>query len=341
MSFGAPTYFHLLWLLPLLILFYAWAFRRKRRALTLFGNPELMGKMTATTSRTRQVWKTILGILGVLFLVLAAVRPQFGTKLEIARRSGVDIIVVLDTSLSMLTEDIKPNRLERAKQEIRSFIDKLAGDRIGLVAFSGVSFVQCPLTLDYSAAKIFLGVIDTDLIPVPGTAIGAAIRTATKAFNVRERKYKVVVLLTDGEDHTTDPVEAAKKAADEGVRIYTIGLGTRAGELIPVRDARGGVDYKRDRQGTPVKSRLDEATLEKIALATGGKYYRSTVGEMELDRIYEEISTMEKRELRSKKFTRYEERFQYPLFLAIVAFALEALLSDRRRVRREWQGRFM
>jgi len=340
MSFDAPTYFHLLWLLPLLILFYMWAFRRKRRALALFGNPELMGKMTATTSRTRQMWKTTLAILGVLFLVLAIVRPQFGTKLEIARRSGVDIVVVLDTSLSMLTEDIRPNRLERAKQEIRSFIDRLEGDRIGLVAFSGVSFVQCPLTLDYGAAKIFLDVIDTDLVPVPGTAIGEAIRTATKVFNVRERKYKVVLLMTDGEDHTTDPVEAAKKAADEGVRIYTIGLGTRSGELIPVRDA-AGAGYKKDRQGNPVKSSLDEATLEKIALATGGKYYRSTVGEMELDKIYEEISTMEKRELRSKKFARYEERFQYPLLLAIVAFVLEALLSDRRRVRREWQGRFM
>ena len=340
MTFGAPTYFHLLWLLPLLILFYVWAFRRKRRALALFGNPELMGKMTATTSRTRQVWKTVLAILGVLFLVLAIVRPQFGTKLEIARRSGVDIVVVLDTSLSMLTEDIRPNRLERAKQEIRSFIDRLAGDRIGLVAFSGVSFVQCPLTLDYGAAKIFLDVIDTDLIPVPGTAIGEAIRTATKVFNVRERKYKVVLLMTDGEDHTTDPVDAAEKAADEGVRIYTIGLGTRAGELIPVHDATGA-GYKKDRQGNPVKSSLDEATLEKVALATGGKYYRSTVGEMELDKIYEEISTMEKRELRSKKFARYEERFQYPLFLAIVAFALEAFLSDRRRVRREWLGRFM
>ena len=340
MSFGTPTYFHLLWLLPLLILFYLWAFRRKRRALALFGNPELMGKMTATTSRTRQVWKTTLAVLGVLFLVLAIVRPQFGTKLEIARRSGVDIVVVLDTSLSMLTEDIRPNRLERAKQEIRSFIDRLAGDRIGLVAFSGVSFVQCPLTLDYGAAKIFLDVIDTDLIPVPGTAIGEAIRTATKVFNVRERKYKVVLLMTDGEDHTTDPVDAAKKAADEGVRIYTIGLGTRAGELIPVRDATGA-GYKKDRQGNPVKSSLDEATLEKVALATGGKYYRSTVGEMELDKIYEEISTMEKRELRSKKFARYEERFQYPLLLAIVAFVLEALLSDRRRVRREWLGRFM
>ena len=341
MSFGAPIYFHLLWLLPLLIAFYVWAFRRKRRALSIFGNPELMGKMTATTSRTRQVWKTILALCGVLFFTLAVVRPQFGTKLEIARRSGVDIMIVLDTSLSMLAEDIKPNRLERAKQEIRSFIDRLAGDRIGLVAFSGVSFVQCPLTLDYGAAKIFLDVIDTDLIPVPGTAIGEAIRTATKGFNVQERKHKAIVLLTDGEDHMSDPVEAAKRAADEGVRVYTIGLGTRAGELIPVRDERGGVDYKKNRQGDPVKSRLDEATLEKIALMTGGKYYRSTVGEMELDKIYEEISTMEKRELRSKKFARYEERFQYPLFLAIVAFALEAFLSDRRRVRREWLGRFM
>ena len=341
MSFGAPTYFHLLWLLPLLIAFYVWAFRRKRRALSIFGNPELMGKMTATTSRTRQVWKTILALCGVLFFTLAVVRPQFGTKLEIARRSGVDIMIVLDTSLSMLAEDIKPNRLERAKQEIRSFIDRLAGDRIGLVAFSGVSFVQCPLTLDYGAAKIFLDVIDTDLIPVPGTAIGEAIRTATKGFNVQERKHKAIILLTDGEDHMSDPVEAAKRAADEGVRVYTIGLGTRAGELIPVRDERGGVDYKKNRQGDPVKSRLDEATLEKIALMTGGKYYRSTVGEMELDKIYEEISTMEKRELRSRKFTRYEERFQYPLFLAIVVFALEALLSDRRNVRREWRGRFM
>lgn len=341
MRFADATYFHLLWLLPVLALFYAYAFRRKRRALAMFGNPLLMAKMTATTSKERQTWKAVLVLVGTGFVILTVVRPQFGTKLKVAARTGVDVIIALDTSASMLAEDVKPSRLERAKYEISAFIDHLEGDRVGLVAFSGGSFVQCPLTLDYGAAKLFLEVLDARTIPVPGTDISGAIGTAMRAFNIEERKYKVVVLLTDGEDHQGDPTKAAKEAAEQGIRIHTIGFGTRDGELIreynPDKSVKG---YKQDREGNIVKTRLDEKTLERIALLTEGSYHRGSVGETELDEIYREISQMEKKELQSKRFAQYEDRFQYFLLWAIVALGAEVALSDRKRIKKEWTGRF-
>ena len=341
MRFAYPTYFHLLWLIPILILFYVHIFRRKQKALAVFGNPVLMDKMTATTSKKRQVWKVILIIAGIFFLVLSIVQPQFGTKLKVATRTGVDIIIALDTSKSMLAEDVKPNRLERAKYEISAFIDRLQGDRVGLVAFAGGSFVQCPLTLDYGAAKLFLDVLNEHTIPVPGTDIAGAIRKATRAFDIQERKYKVLILLTDGEDHSGDSIEATKEAAEEGIRIYTIGVGTREGEVIKEYNEDGSLKgYKQDRQNNIVKTRLDEVTLEKIALLTEGAYYRSSVGEMELDEIYKQISEMEKKELRSKRFAQYEDRFQYLLLWAILALGIEVAISDRKRIKREWTGRF-
>jgi len=242
--------------------------------------------------------------------------------------------------LSMLAEDIRPNRLERAKQEVSALLDRLKGDRIGIVAFAGQAFVQCPLTLDYGAAKLFLDGVDTGLIPVRGTAIGEAIRVSAAAFDQDEKKYKVLILVTDGEDHEGDPLKAAKDAASQGVRIYAIGVGTREGDLIPVRSNDSEVSYWKDRSGNFVKSRMDETALEKLALITDGKYYRSTSSGIELDRVYDDISRMEQRELTSKKMTQFEDRYQYPLFLAVACFVAEALVSDRRKVKQEWRGRF-
>jgi Ca-activated chloride channel family protein len=287
------------------------------------------------------VFKVFLLLVSVFFLILTFARPQFGERLQIMKRRGIDLLIALDTSLSMLAEDIKPNRLERAKHEIANLIERLRGDRVGLLAFAGDSFVQCPLTTDYGAAKMFLDAMDTDMIPEPGTAIGTAIEKALEAFVKQERKYKVLLLLTDGEDHVSDPIGSAKKAAEEGVRIYTIGLGTRKGEPIPIRDARGNVEeYKRDRKGEVVMTKLDEATLQKVALLTDGKYYRSTMGEGELEKIYEDISKLEKKEFEAKEFTQYEDRFQYFLIFAIVLLSVEALLTDRRKVKKTWEGRF-
>ncbi|MFQ6091107.1 MAG: VWA domain-containing protein [bacterium] len=341
MHFAQPHYLNLLLLIPALAVFYLIAFKRKRRALERFGNLDLVAKMTASVSRKRQIFKVFLVLVSIFFLVVALARPQFGERLQIMKRRGLDIMIALDTSLSMLAEDIKPNRLERAKHEIAGLIDRLRGDRVGLLAFAGESFVQCPLTTDYGAAKMFLEAMDTEIIPEPGTAIGDAIEKALGGFVKQERKYKILILLTDGEDHLSDPIGAAKKAAEEGVRIYTVGLGTRRGEPIPLRDPTGKVEeYKRDRKGEVVMTRLDEVTLQKVALLTEGKYYRSTMGEAELDKIYEDISQLEKKEFEAKEFTQYEDRYQYFLIFAIVLLSMEAVLTDRRKVKKQWEGRF-
>jgi len=321
----------LLILLPLLMIFFWLVHRMKRKAMKRFGNPTLMQKLTSSFSPRKQRWKTILLLLSTFFLLFSLSRPQLGTRLTLMKREGVDIVIALDCSLSMLAEDFLPSRLEKAKQEVKGLIARMRGDRVGLVAFAGVAFIQCPLTLDYSAAQMFLDIMDVDLIPEPGTAIGDAIRTSIKAFNQKERKYKVLILLTDGEDHDSDPLGAAEEAAQEGIRIYTIGIGSTQGEPIPLRNERGEITgYKKDGEGNVVVSRLDETTLQKIALTTGGKYYHATRGEMELDKIYDEISRMEKKELEGKLLTQYEDRYQIFLFLSVLCLVVEFLLSDRR-----------
>lgn len=321
----------LLILLPLLIVFYWFVFRMKKRAKKRFGNLALIEKLSLSVSPKKQRWKVALILLGTFFLLFSLARPQLGTKMTLMKREGVDIVIAMDVSLSMLAEDIKPNRLEKAKQEINGLISRMKGDRVGLVAFAGVAFIQCPLTLDYSAAKMFLDIIDVNLIPQPGTAIGDAIRTSIKAFNQKERKYKVLILLTDGEDHDSDPLGAAEEASKEGVRIYTIGIGSMQGEPIPLRDNQGQVTgFKKDQEGGVVVSKLDEVTLQKIALTTGGKYYHATSGEMELDKIYDEISKMEKKELEGKLMTQYEDRYQFFLFLSVLFLVVEFLISERR-----------
>jgi len=321
----------LLILLPLLIIFYWFVFRMKRKAKKRFGNLTLIEKLSLSFSPKKQRWKVALILLGTFFLLFSLARPQLGTKLTPMKREGVDIVIAIDVSVSMLAEDIKPNRLKKAKQEVNGLLSRLQGDRVGLVAFAGVSFIQCPLTLDYSAAKMFLDIIDINLIPQPGTAVGDAIRTSIKAFNQKERKYKVLILLTDGEDHDSDPLGAAEEASKEGIRIYTIGIGSGQGEPIPLRDNRGEVTgFKKDQEGSVVVSKLDEVTLQKIALTTGGKYYHATSGEMELDKIYDEISKMEKKELEGKLMTQYEDRYQYFLFLSVLFLVIEFLLSDRK-----------
>jgi len=333
--FAQPIYLYGLFILPVLWLLFLWASYRRKRAKEVFGNLDLIAKLSGSVSTRKRRLKVALLFIGIFLLVISAARPQLGTRLMMMKRQGLDLVIALDTSFSMLTEDIKPNRLEKAKQEIRSLLDKLEGDRVGLVVFAGEAFVQCPLTLDYGAAKMFLEIMDERSIPVPGTAIANAVNTSVRAFNQKERKYKVLILITDGEDHEGDLESAAEAAAREGIKVYTIGVGSPAGEPIPLRGREGQMrGFKKDRSGSVVLSKLDEVALQKIALATRGKYYRATYGEMELDKIYEEVSGMEKKELASRLMTQYEDRFQYPLFLAVVCFALEAFITDRKRMRK-------
>ncbi|MFQ5753481.1 MAG: VWA domain-containing protein, partial [bacterium] len=239
LRFANNQYFLLLLLIPFLILFYYFVFKWKTHALARFGDIDLIKKLSQSTSRGRQMFKAALIILGILFITLALARPQIGTRLEEVKREGVDVFVALDVSYSMLAEDIKPNRLAKAKHEIAAFIDLLQGDRIGLIAFAGEAFVQCPLTLDYGAANTFLEIMDPSLIPEPGTNLGAAIALAMKSFEAHERKYKVLILITDGEDHGENALKMTEAADKEGVVIYTVGIGSPKGVPIPLYDEHG------------------------------------------------------------------------------------------------------
>jgi Ca-activated chloride channel homolog len=340
MRFATPQAFWLLFLIPLLAGFFIYAFRKKSKTLARFAQVEMLKRMTDGISRGRQVFKAVLILLVALFSVLALARPQFGTKMELMRRKGLDVVVAVDVSLSMYAEDIKPNRMAKSKQEIGKFVDRLAGDRVALVAFAGEAFLQCPLTMDYAAFKIFLDILGPDLIQTPGTDIASAMEASLKAFDPKDRKYRVVVLLTDGEDHSGRAEKIAEEAARLGITIYTVGIGLTQGVPIPMKDGQGGVSYKKDLEGNIVTTKLDEELLQKIALATNGKYYHAEPGRFELEEILKEINKMEKRELESERMSQYEDRFQIPLGIAIVLLIGEMLISDRKRRRQEWSGRF-
>ena len=337
LKFQYPMLLHGLWGVILLITFFAVVMRHKENLLKRFGHLDMIHKMMPGFSRGRVIWKAALFIIAYMFLIIAMADPQIGQTVEEVKREGVDIIVAMDVSLSMMAEDISPNRLEKAKYEVSKLIDILEGDRIGLVAFAGMAHVQCRLTLDYSAAKLFLRLMDVNLIPQPGTAIGDAIRESMKAFNQKERKHKVLILITDGEDHESKPIEAADEAAAEGIKIFTIGLGSPQGVPIPIYDRYGNpAGFKKDRDGNVVTTKLDVTTLQTIAFNSGGEYYISSAGETELRKIYEKVNEMEKKELTSKQFSQYEDRFQIFIILALVVLIIETFLPIRlRKIKQE------
>lgn len=334
MAFGNIAFLHLLWLVPFLIVLYLYAFLRKDACLKIFCGDVLASRLVDASARGRQRLKAFLLILAVLLLITALIRPRWGFHWEEVKRTGVDIIVAVDVSKSMLAQDIDPSRLERAKRKIRDLIAMLEGDRIGLIAFAGAAFMQCPLTLDYGAFAMFLDYLDPDLIPVPGTALGEAVRLATASFKRRERTAKALILITDGEDHESDPLGAAAEAKKAGVKIFTIGIGSDTGAPIPQPDGSGG--FVKDRGGSVVMSKLDEQLLQKIALETGGAYVRSVTGDIDLEKIYrgEIRAGMERTELASSRSKRWEERFQWFLGIALALIVLEACIVEHNRSRR-------
>lgn len=331
MNFAALEYLYLLWILPALVLLAVYSFRKKDQLLRVFADTELWSRLMPHLHRRRQIFRFLLLLGGVSLILVALLRPRWGFHWEEIKRRGVDLIVAVDVSESMLAEDIQPNRLERAKREITDLVDMLQGDRIGLIAFAGAAFLECPLTLDYGSFRIFLDYLDTELIPVPGTAIGEAIQTALRSYSTDRRASKALILITDGEDHSEEAEKAAEAAKEAGIRIFTIGVGSERGAPIPLRGGKG--DFKKDRKGQVVMSRLRETALQKIALSTGGSYVRSVSGDMDLKKIYEEEirGKMEAGELKSTKKRRWEERFQWFLFGGILLLVLESILPDRRR----------
>jgi Ca-activated chloride channel family protein len=339
--FETIEFLYLLGLIPLFLVIYILMDANRKRKLARFGSNELVAKLTASVSMKQRWIKRGLTQLALFFLIIAMSNPQIGNKLEEIKREGIDLLIALDVSYSMMAEDIAPNRLSKAKYEIRQLISRLSGDRVGLIPFAGIAFTYCPLTLDYSTATLFLDMIDENTIPEQGTSVGSAIRTAMNSFPTKERKYKVLILITDGEDHESDIEDVAKEAKEQGIIIYTIGIGSLEGVPIPVYNQNGvRTGFKKDRNGSIVTTKLDATSLKTVASVTGGKFFHVTPNNPELDAIINEIATMEKRELGSKQYTSFEDRFQLFLLFAVILLFIEFFISERASTDSLWKGRF-
>jgi Ca-activated chloride channel family protein len=331
--FGHPEALLLLILIPIVWILFRLARYRRMREMESFVDRKLTNRIAYNHSQPRIKLRETLWIVGFGLLVLALANPRVGTRLVQVKREGVDIIVAMDVSLSMNAEDIAPSRLQKAKHEVGGFIQRLKGDRIGLVAFAGAAYLECPLTTDYSAARIFLDVMDSELIPEPGTSIAEALHTATAGFLQGQSTKKVIVLITDGEDHEKNAEETARDAAKQGIVIYTVGMGTPQGQPIPIGEGAQNQGYKRDQSGTVIVSKLNEELLSEIADITGGTYYLGTPGEDELDKIYGKIFGMEKGEIEAREFTDFEDRFQWFLLPGLLCFLIEPVLGETRSKR--------
>jgi len=328
--FAHPEYLYILALLPVLLVMFWLARRWRSGAIKRFGNLPIVELLTPNMSRKKPILKFFLLFFSFGFLVVALANPQIGSKMEEVKREGVDIFICLDVSNSMKAEDIKPNRLESAKQEMTQLLDKFENDRIGIVVFAGESYLQLPLTSDYSAARLMISTIDVDIVPVQGTAIGSAIKLAMKSFVEGEKKHKVIIVITDGENHEDDAVTAAKDAADDGVVVHTIGMGSPEGAPIPVYQDNQQVGFKKDQSGAVVMTKLDEAGMQQIAEAGHGRYIRASNQQNELNELLKDVQSMDKKEYGAKVFTEFEDRFQYFLGLALFLLVIEYFLSERK-----------
>jgi Ca-activated chloride channel homolog len=324
MNFGNYDNIYLLWIIIPLISFLIWSYKKKKILIKVFLGQSLIYRLLDLHVFERIKRDNILTIFSIIFLILALSQPRWGYYWKDLEQKGVDIIIALDVSSSMLAQDIKPNRLERAKHKIVDLLNMLEGDRVGLVAFAGTSYLQCPLTLDYSAAQIFLNAIDTNLIPVKGTAIGHAIRTSVKAFNSEDTSSRAIILITDGEDHIGDAIESANWAKENETKIFVIGIGNNIGAPIPNNDL-GASGFKKDKDGEVILTKLDEKILQKMAFQTEGNYVRSVSGDMDLKKIYlENIKhKVESKETKTVRKRVWKERFQWMIFAALACLVLK------------------
>lgn len=318
-------YLLLILLIPVFFILQAAVSAVRKRRIRKFGDEALVRQLMPSYSSSKAWVKTVLLSIGFFFFVIGLARPQIGAKLKEHSTKGAEVMIALDVSNSMLAQDYSPDRLERAKLAISRLVDKLQDDRIGLVLFAGTSFVQLPITTDYVSAKMFLSGISTESVPVQGTAIGDAISTAIRSFSAQSEKSRAVIVITDGENHEDDPVSAAKDAAEMGIRVYTIGVGSAQGQPIPTP---GGL--LKDSNGDIVVTKLDEATLQAIAQAGGGLYVHAGNDEFGLNPIIDEIRKLEDEELSSVMFEEYDEQYMYFFGLALLFFVLEMLVGRRR-----------
>lgn len=324
-NFAQAQYLLLLFLIPVFFIIQAVVLKIRKRRIRKFGDEVLVGRLMPSYSRGKVWLRLVLFSIGFFFFVIGLSRPQIGAKLKEHETKGAEIMIVLDVSNSMLAEDYSPNRLERAKLAISRLVDKLRDDRIGLIVFAGNSFVQLPITTDYVSAKMFLNSISTESVPVQGTAIGDAINTAMRSFSAQSEKSRAIIVITDGENHEDDPVAAAAQAAEMGVRVFTIGVGSPEGKPIPMDG-----ELLTDKNGDIVVTRLDETVLQDVARAGSGVYVRAGNSEFGLNPVIDDIRKMEDEKYSSIVFEEYDEQFMYFLALAFALFAIEMLIGDRK-----------
>ncbi|RXQ95671.1 VWA domain-containing protein [Ancylomarina salipaludis] len=326
--FEHPEYLYLLFILPALVVLYYISYRMKKKALQEYGEMSIISQLMPFASFNRPIYKFSILLLAFAFLIIAIAGPQFGSKLRKIKRKGVEIVIALDVSNSMLAQDIQPNRLESAKRAISKMVDNLNNDKIGLIVFAGEAYTQLPITTDYSSAKLFLSGINTDIVPVQGTAIGAAINLASKSFTPESEASKAIIVITDGENHEDDAVAAAKAALEQGIVVHTIAMGLPKGAPIPVKGKSG--QFRQDENGNVVISKLDEKMLAEIAEAGGGNMIKANNTTTGLNALFKEINKMDKTELEQRIYSAYDEKFQY--FIAIVLFLIliEYLILDRK-----------
>ena len=327
--FASYKFLWLLLLVPIIPAGYAIAMAMRKRRINRFGDPRMLAQLMPHYSRAKGWVRIILFTLAFFFFVIGLARPQIGAKLSERQTKGAEIMICLDVSNSMLAQDYTPCRLERAKLAISSLVDKLHDDRIGLIIFAGSSFVQLPVTTDYVSAKMFLSSIDAGSVPVQGTAIGDAIHTAMKSFSAQSEKSRVISLISDGENHEDDAVAAARDAAQAGIRIYTVGVGSAAGQPVPVDG-----ELLRDKDGNIVVSRLDEKTLRQVADAGGGAYIQAGNEEFGLNPIINDIRAMEGELFSSVVFEEYDEQYMYFFAIALILLVIEMLVGERRNTRK-------
>lgn len=325
------TYFlYAFGLIPVFIVM-AWLVNRwRKKALTSFGDISVIQQLFPDVSKTKRICKFILFVFAFVFLIIGIINPQVGTKLEEVKRKGADLMICLDVSNSMKAEDLQPNRLEKSKQALSKLIDKLEGDRIGIIVFGGEAYVQLPITTDYSAAKLFLESISTDLIPTQGTDIGKAINMALTSFGKDEGKNKAIVIITDGENHDQDAIYAAETAVEKGITIHTIGMGSANGAPIPIYKGSVLEGYRKDKDGNTIVTKLNESMLQELASTGNGVYVRATNSDTGLNNILDAIDKLEKKQFDSKMYSDYEDRFQWFIAAAFLLLLIETLLTERK-----------
>jgi Ca-activated chloride channel family protein len=317
-------------LIPLFIIVYWFMNRWRKKALKNYGDLAVIEHLFPDVSTTKRTWKFILFCIAFLLLIIGIANPQVGTKMEEVKNSGADLMICLDVSNSMRAEDLTPNRLEKAKLSVAKLIDKLNGDRIGIIVFAGEAYVQLPITTDYAAAKLFLESINTDMVSSQGTAIGKAIDMAVESFGKDEGKGKAIFIITDGENHEDDAIAAAKAAVEKGINVHTIGMGSPNGSPIPIYRGNVNIGFRKDKDGNTIVTKLNEQMLKEIAAAGNGVYVRASNADVGLNNLLSAIEKLDKKEYESKLYGDFEDRFQWFIAPALLLLLIEMLLTERK-----------